>query len=185
MTTCYQPLGVIEIRPVREAELPCLRELAHTIWWATYPAIISRDQIQFMLDWRYSPEALAQTWREGVLRYELLLEDGAPIGFLGHGPADVPGEWKLSQIYLLPARQKHGLGQRMIRHVAEVARHAAKSWLILTVNRRNSHAIAAYQRAGFAIRESANFAIGNGYVMEDYVMALPLGPDPDSSPAAP
>jgi hypothetical protein len=34
--------------------------------------------------------------------------------------------------------------------------------------------VRAYERCGFAVRESGDFPIGNGFVMADYVMARPL-----------
>jgi diamine N-acetyltransferase len=44
----------------------------------------------------------------------------------------------------------------------------------LQVNRRNAGAISAYERCGFAIRERGDFPIGDGFVMEDFVMARDL-----------
>ena len=46
--------------------------------------------------------------------------------------------------------------------------------LILNVNRYNTGAVRAYERCGFVIRESGDFPIGNGFVMEDYIMARAL-----------
>ncbi len=43
--------------------------------------------------------------------------------------------------------------------------------LILSVNKRNAQAIAAYKRNGFVIAESVVTDIGGGFVMDDYVMA--------------
>jgi hypothetical protein len=36
-------------------------------------------------------------------------------------------------------------------------------------------AISFYQRLGFAVREAVVFEIGNGFVIDDYVMEKPLG----------
>jgi RimJ/RimL family protein N-acetyltransferase len=46
--------------------------------------------------------------------------------------------------------------------------------LILSVNKRNTKAITAYKRNGFAIVESVVTDIGGGFVMDDYVMAKEL-----------
>ena len=43
--------------------------------------------------------------------------------------------------------------------------------LILSVNKRNAKAIAAYKRNGFVIAESVVTDIGGGFVMDDYIMA--------------
>ena len=42
------------------------------------------------------------------------------------------------------------------------------------MNKHNAGAIAAYRRLGFAMREEVVVDIGNGYVMDDYVMAKAL-----------
>jgi ribosomal protein S18 acetylase RimI-like enzyme len=41
---------------------------------------------------------------------------------------------------------------------------------MLQVNKRNVDAIAFYRKAGFTVREESIFDIGNGFVMDDYVM---------------
>ena len=45
-----------------------------------------------------------------------------------------------------------------------------KSIFRLTVNRRNITAINFYFRNGFRIERAADFDIGDGFVMEDFVM---------------
>jgi ribosomal protein S18 acetylase RimI-like enzyme len=52
------------------------------------------------------------------------------------------------------------------------AQHARRLWL--QVNRGNAPAIAAYRKQGFRIVESRVFDIGNGFVMDDYVMEKTL-----------
>ena len=46
--------------------------------------------------------------------------------------------------------------------------------LILSVNKRNARAIAAYKRNDFAVAESVVTDIGGGFVMDDYIMAKGL-----------
>ena len=41
---------------------------------------------------------------------------------------------------------------------------------MLSVNKRNAKAIAAYQKNGFGITESVVTDIGNGFVMDDFIM---------------
>jgi hypothetical protein len=45
---------------------------------------------------------------------------------------------------------------------------------MLTVNKRNAKAMAAYQRNGFTLTESVVVDIGGGFVMDDYVMTKEL-----------
>ncbi len=174
MPACYQPLGAVEIHRVAESDLPGIGDLARHIWRAVYPAIISGEQIEYMLAQRYTDEALRESVRSGSLTFELLTEAGEPTGFAGHGPATDPGEYKLHQLYVLPERHGMGLGSRLLRHVEGLARAAGDTSLVLTVNRQNARAIAAYHRSGFVVRAAADFPIGGGFVMEDFVMAKSL-----------
>ena len=48
----------IEIRPVTPPDVPAISLLAREIWQATYPGIITQDQIDFMLEQRYGHERL-------------------------------------------------------------------------------------------------------------------------------
>jgi S-adenosylmethionine synthetase len=48
----------IEIRPVTPPDVPAIAQLAREIWQATYPGIITQEQIDFMLEQRYGHERL-------------------------------------------------------------------------------------------------------------------------------
>lgn len=75
---------------------------------------------------------------------------------------------------MLQSHQRHGLGRRLIERVADLARAAGAATLILNVNKRNTQAIRAYERHGFAIRAAVVNDIGNGFVMDDYLMVKSL-----------
>jgi GNAT superfamily N-acetyltransferase len=81
--------------------------------------------------------------------------------------------WKLNKIYILPVQQGKGMGKFIINYiVAAIKPHNAKA-LQLQVNRSNK-AKDFYEKLGFTIIETADFDIGNGYSMNDYVMELVL-----------
>jgi ribosomal protein S18 acetylase RimI-like enzyme len=67
------------------------------------------------------------------------------------------------------------LGSLLLHHCEHEVRGLGAARLMLTVNKRNSKAIAAYERNGFTITESIVVDIGGGFVMDDYVMAKDLG----------
>jgi ribosomal protein S18 acetylase RimI-like enzyme len=62
----------------------------------------------------------------------------------------------------------------LIARVAAAARAEGARTLILNVNKQNTQAIRAYEKHGFATRSAVVVDIGNGYAMDDYVMARPL-----------
>jgi GNAT superfamily N-acetyltransferase len=127
-----------------------------------------------MLARMYALDVLRDEIRSQGICYDLLRVDGKPAGFASFGPASEPGMMKLHKFYLLPELHGCGLGSRFLRHVEREVRAGAGRRLILSVNKRNTKAIAAYQSNGFVIAESVVTDIGGGFVMDDYVMAKEL-----------
>ncbi len=124
-----------------------------------------------MLARMYAPDTLRAEIHSQGIRYDLLLVDGKPAGFASYGPTSEPGVMKLHKLYLLPELHGRGLGSRMLEHCECEIRAAGACRLILSVNKRNDQAIAAYRRNGFIVAESVVTDIGGGFVMDDYVMA--------------
>jgi GNAT superfamily N-acetyltransferase len=166
--------GSVTIRAATGADLPVIARLAGVIWRACYPAIITHAQIDYMLARMYALDVMRDEIRSQGIRYELLLANGEPAGFASYGPTAEPGVTKLHKLYLLPELHGRGLGSRLLQHVEHEVRVAGARRLILSVNKRNARAITAYQRNGFIIADSVVTEIGNGFVMDDYVMAKNL-----------
>ena len=157
-----------------EADLPAISELAGVVWRACYPGIITHAQIDYMLARMYSLDVLRDEIRSQGIRYDRLLMDGKLAGFASCGPTSEPAVMKLHKLYLLPELHGRGLGSRLLQHVEREVRAGAGRRLILSVNKRNTKAITAYQRNGFVIADSVVTDIGNGFVMDDYIMAKNL-----------
>jgi GNAT superfamily N-acetyltransferase len=153
-----------------EEHLPVISELAGVIWRGCYPGIITHAQIDYMLARMYSPDVLRDEIRSQGIRYDQLLVDGKPAGFASYGPTSEPGVMKLHKLYLLPGMHGRGLGSYLLQHCEQEVCAAGARRLMLSVNKRNTKAIAAYQRNGFVIAESVVTDIGGGFVMDDYVM---------------
>jgi len=166
--------STLEIRSARLDELPVVQRLAHVIWHAHYPGIITTEQIDYMLARGYAIDALAGFLGAPDGGLELAVVDGEPAGFTAWYRMGDAAEARLDKLYVLQSRQRHGLGGQLIARVVEKARAAGAATLILNVNKGNDQAIRAYERHGFAIREAVIVDIGNGFVMDDYVMARNL-----------
>jgi GNAT superfamily N-acetyltransferase len=162
-----------EILPATEEHLPAIAALAGVIWREYYPAITGTEQIEYMLAWMYSLETMASELRSGI-RYELLLLDGELAGFASFGPAEEPGTIKLHKLYLLPRYHGQGFGTLLLNHCETEARKLGAHAMTLNVNKGNTKAIAAYQRNGFTIAQSVVNDIGQGFVMDDYVLTKQL-----------
>jgi ribosomal protein S18 acetylase RimI-like enzyme len=167
----------MEIRLAQQHELPILEQLARAIWPSTYSDIISLEQINYMLDWMYSTPALSEQQQNGHEFY-LLSEKGTDLGFLAL-------EWlqpdqsneiniiKINKLYVLPQEQQKGYGKALINKAIERAEQTQVTKLILQVNKANT-AQYFYKKLGFVVQKEAVFEIGNGFVMDDYIMELSL-----------
>lgn len=166
----------VSLLPMTEADFPTVKLLGETIWRTHYIRLISAAQIEYMLAGRYAPESLSRYLNADDRWLRILRIADRPVGYCSYSLSASPGELKLEQLYLLPELHGQGLGGFMLRHVENAARDLSCDCIMLTVNKGNEGSIAVYRKSGFTVRESAVFDIGNGYVMDDFVMEkrLPL-----------
>lgn len=162
----------VEIRSVTPPEVPAIAALAREIWQATYPGIITQEQIDFMLEQRYGHERLYDDLEDLHKWMDQAFVDGRRIGFAFS--EIYKGEFKLDKLYIHPDVQRQGVGGQLIAHVADRAKREGYPCLILQVNKRNVNAINSYKKYGFVVREVTVDDIGHGYVMDDYVMEKKL-----------
>jgi GNAT superfamily N-acetyltransferase len=160
----------VGVRPMTADDIADVATLAARVWWAHYPGIISDAQIEFMLRQRYDAAVLCGDLARDGVWWDLLIVDGRLAAFANSLLSGEPGEMKLDKLYVDPQRQRGGLGGRLIEHVAERAVAKGCNRLVLAVNKRNAKAISAYLKRGFRIGESVVKDIGNGFVMDDYIM---------------
>ena len=174
-------VGAARIRGIAADELPVVVDLARRIWNVCYPGIISQAQIDYMLAVGYDEAVMRREMSERGGIYALIEgltggETGAvatPVGYLGLEPDASSGVLFLSKLYLLPEGQGRGLGRLALGWARAQARALGCQVLRLRVNKHNAPAIRAYRRAGFAFVGELCTDIGQGFVMDDYVMECP------------
>jgi diamine N-acetyltransferase len=166
--------SAVTICAAHELDIREIQRLAEEIWRRYYPGIISEAQIDYMLGIGYSASALGKFFTVPDAGAAIARNDAGPVGFAAWCPLDAKRALKLDKLYVLPQHHGAGIGRKLIEHVASRARAGGYPAVTLNVNRGNAKAIAAYERCGFTIRERGDFPIGNGFVMEDYVMVREL-----------
>jgi ribosomal protein S18 acetylase RimI-like enzyme len=165
-------MSEIEVAPLRLDEAEALVELAGRIWRACYPGIITPGQIEYMLAQRYKPGLVRQLLARGDLWLAARAE-GTLVGF-AHGHPLEDGDYKLDKLYVDTALQRHGIGGKLIAEVVARAKNHGFTRLVLRVNRQNQRAIDAYLKQGFTVATLVVEDIGEGFVMDDYVMTKDL-----------
>ncbi len=171
------------LRTATPDDIPALIALQTKIWEPTYRAILSPEQIQYMFDQLYSPEALTEQMTAKGHTFILAEVETKQIkpkltGFASFGLADneantaVGRAFKLHKIYVLPSTQGTGLGRRLLAEVELRGWQEGGSELLLNVNRYNK-ARTFYERQGFSVLREEDVPIGP-YWMNDFVMCKPL-----------
>lgn len=159
----------MEIFQISKSDIFRIKTIAELTWPDTFKDILSDEQIRYMLDWMYSIEVLASQIDNGHQFY-VLTENEKDFGFVGI-ELNYPnqGNAKIHKIYVLPEFQGKGIGGKLIEKVVQYSKLNKINSLTLNVNRFNK-AIDFYLKKGFKITKEENIDIGNGFLMEDYVM---------------
>ena len=165
----------IEIRPLNPGELAIIQQLSNDIWKKVYTSIISLEQIEYMLDLIYSEEALLKQIHEQQHSFLLVLIDNKPVGYASFSlkAPSLPGLYRLHKLYLEPAYHGKGIGKSMMDYIIRSIVPLGASELELNVNKYNP-TLSFYKKLGFSIDSETIIDIGNGYVMDDYIMKLEL-----------
>ena len=175
---------MLTIRHATLDDIPLIRELCLQVWPQTYAPLLSKAQIDYMLELMYSADSLARQLAEGA-DYLLCHDDSVPAGFasvVDHGG----GSFKLEKLNVLPSQHGKGAGRFIIDYITGTIAAKGARTLQLQVNKRNA-AKRFYEKLGFTVAREAVFDIGNGFVMDDYVMELSVVPVSESltpTPAA-
>jgi GNAT superfamily N-acetyltransferase len=154
-----------------EADTENVVEMAGRIWREHFVPIIGSAQVEYMLEKFQSPAAIAQQIAEGY-QYYLVVIPGGAVGYFALVAREQ--ELFLSKIYLERSQRGKGYARQIIDFVVACAVSRRLPRIGLTVNRKNSGAIAAYQRMGFSLVRALAADIGDGFVMDDYVMHRPV-----------
>lgn len=159
-------------------DIPTIGYLAQQIWPDAYGAILSPEQLEYMLDMSYSPESLHDQLTKQQIQFLIAELDEEAVGFASFSPEEEEGVHKLHKIYVLPQTQGTGVGRALLSFVIEQILEAGATTLRLNVNRHNK-ARDFYEKLGFAVTKEVDIEIGNGFQMNDYIMEKPLQKEPD------
>ena len=143
--------------------------VANIVWSEHYTPIIGAGQVEYMIDKFQSPTAIAQQIKDDKYEYFLLKENEQSIGYIGLQVQE--NQLFLSKIYIQKEHRGNGFGRISFNYIEEYAHKHNCTEIYLTVNKNNHSSIAVYEKSGFQKTNEAVADIGNGYVMDDYIMS--------------
>ena len=159
------------IKVTTKDQLQVVADLAKKIWPVTYATILSKEQLHYMLDRFYNLKALQKQLESGQVFYLAQNENQEFVGFVSYEINCKPNKTKIHKIYVLPETQGTGIGKQLLDLVKTKAQENQQTAIFLNVNKYNN-AQNFYQKLGFTITKEEVIDIGNGYVMDDYVMEV-------------
>jgi len=161
----------MEIINVPLENLTEIRELAYKIWPIVYSSILSKKQLEYMLDEIYSLDSLEKQLTKENQQFIIVQQENTSVAFASFSMirAHDNNTCKLHKLYVSIEEQGKGIGRLIINHISQKIKSPNPSYIILNVNRHNK-AVDFYKHLGFSIIKEEDIDIGNGYFMNDYVM---------------
>lgn len=165
---------MITIIPATSNDYKTIQDIARLTWPVTYGEILSKAQLDYMLDAFYNEEILKDSVANKGHHFVLAKEGEETLGFASYEHHyNQKNQTKIHKIYILPQTQGKGIGKKLIDYVEKAAKENGSEILSLNVNRFNK-ALHFYQKLGFEIVDEVNIELEHGYLMEDYVMEKKL-----------
>lgn len=150
-----------------DTELERIESLAITIWREHYIPIIGKPQVEYMLKKYQSVAAMkSQIEHEAYSYYQIC--DNTLIGYFSVQSRS-PFLF-LSKLYIKSDKRNLGYASQSLNFITLLAEDKGLKGIELTVNKFNSGSIAFYEKLGFKKVKDIVIDIGEGYIMDDYLM---------------
>ncbi|MFZ4544969.1 MAG: GNAT family N-acetyltransferase [Saprospiraceae bacterium] len=143
-----------------------IERLARSIWQDHYVSMIGQAQVDYMLEKFYRIDALNAQHQEGQAFWLIEIE-GEPCGYIGISEKE-KGAFFLHKFYLNTNLQGKGFGKKIFDLL--LSQYPGAESIRLQVNINNFKSINFYFKLGFTIEKRFILNIGNGYIMDDYIM---------------
>lgn len=160
------------IQCTTKEQLAQLAQLANTIWHEYFTSIISEEQIEYMIEKFQSFEAIQKAMKEEGYIYFLGYEEDMLVGYCGVKPEET--RVFLSKLYLHKDQRGKGLASILLKKAIAFAKEQQKTAIYLTCNKYNQHSLDVYYGKGFKTIDSVQSDIGDGFIMDDYILQLEL-----------
>ncbi len=190
----------IEFIPVTtDEDINYLSRLAYDIWNEYWPDRIGQAQTDYMLEKFHSVDAMKCDMTENNYEYWFICDtddndevntvdvpdNGAPmplptsvcgrlVGYTGGHVEPETNRYFISKVYLLADERGQGFASQTIAFYDDLCRDRGLDAMYLTVNKDNDLGIRAYKGKGFVAIDATETDIGEGFIMDDYIMEKPI-----------
>lgn len=163
----------MEIIKVSIKDYNLIHNIAVPVWEHTYKTILSAEQMEYMLTMMYSLDAITEQIAVKGHHFLLAVNEGNYVGFASYELNYRYEATKIHKLYVLPQTQGQGVGKALVTVIENAAKENSNNKVLLNVNRYNP-AVNFYLKMGFTKVGEEDITIGNGYLMEDFIMQKEL-----------
>lgn len=157
---------MIHLTIAEEKDLTTISKLAKIIWNDHYVPFIGQQQVDYMLAKIYNHESLVEQLNHKKHVFYLIQTNNQSVGFISVS-SENNADYFLHKFYIDQRKANAGIGTKALNFLIETIEPKS---LTLTVNRQNFKSINFYFKNNFKIDRVEDFDIGDGYVMNDFVM---------------
>ena len=111
----------MKLTALKIEQLPIVIDLTKKIWPVAYGEILSKAQLDYMIDKFYNETALRELIQKGHVFYVAQDDNGKDVGFVSYEINSEPNKTKIHKIYVLPETQGTGLGRQFFELIKEKA----------------------------------------------------------------
>ena len=156
---------------VDSKDFETIRQIAFETWPNAYGSIVTKEQLNYMLEKIYDVASLQHQQERLGHRFILAVdENNTAIGFASFSTYENQNNHhRLHKLYVLPNQQQKGIGKLLLEAIYTEIKKNGNGSIELNVNRYND-ALTFYKKLGFEILREEDIDIGEGFYMNDYVM---------------
>lgn len=163
----------IKVFPVNtDKEIQDVAVLANEIWHQHFIPIIGLEQVEYMLEKFQSFPAISTQIRENGYEYFRIYLNDVFAGYTGvHADTDA---LFLSKLYIKESCRGNHLATHAFNYLIQLCKKRGLKKIWLTCNKYNANTLAVYDHLGFKITDEQVADIGNGFVMDDYILTYEI-----------
>ena len=144
-----------------------IASLAEVIWHEHFTPIIGEAQVRYMVDKFQSFPALKEQIAGGYEYFQIFNND-IFSGYIGIHEEN--NELFLSKLYLAKESRGQHLATKAFDFLKNLCRERGLEKIWLTCNKYNTHTLDVYHHLGLSTTRTQVADIGEGYVMDDYIL---------------
>jgi RimJ/RimL family protein N-acetyltransferase len=166
------PINSVHLVKAQPDDIPIISTLAHAIWHKHYKGVVGDEQIDYMLNLMYTHKSLTEQMTKQGHDFYLIQKSSEIIGFISICKLEAEGSYYIHKYYLSQNLAGQGSGTLAFLELLKLLK---PNYFKLTVNRKNFKSINFYFKNGFKIENVADFDIGKGFFMNDFIMVWKRG----------